>query len=164
MDVAWRRGQLTPIAATERSPLLCSTSLAITAVEASGRRVRLRGVVAASLADTRIAIIRAGREVARPQVDAMGNWSVAVRRPTGVKAADVAYVATAGSARSEPVSLAQPLRIVRVRDAGGGRVRIQATLEGAKTARRATLERRTACGRKGVPAALLPRLRSIARI
>jgi hypothetical protein len=133
------------VAAAQRSPLLCTRSLAITAVSVSGRRVRLRGVAAADLAGTRIALERAGRAVARPEVSANGGWSVAVSRPRGLKATDVAYVATAGSARSEPVSLAQPLRIVRVRDVGRGKVRIEATLSGAKSAKTATVERRVAC-------------------
>ncbi|MDW5594063.1 Ig-like domain repeat protein [Conexibacter stalactiti] len=139
---------LTPrqVAAAERSPLLCTRSLAITAVSVSGKRVRLRGVAAADLAGTRIAIVRAGREVARPTVNATGGWSVVVARPRGLKATDVAYVATAGSTRSEPVSLSQPLRIVRVRDRGRGKVRIEATVSGAKSVRTATVERRIACG------------------
>ncbi|HST41430.1 MAG TPA: Ig-like domain-containing protein, partial [Conexibacter sp.] len=134
------------VAPAQRSPLLCTRSLAITEIAARGNRVRLRGVAAADLAGTRVAIVRAGRVVARPTVTAKGGWSAAVPRPRGVKAADVAFVADAGSVRSEPVSLAQPLRIVRVRGVGRGKVRIEATLNGAKTARTATVERRIACG------------------
>ncbi len=134
------------IPAAERSPLLCTRSLAIVSVAGSGTRVRVRGIAAADLAGTRIALVRAGRVVARPRVDAHGRWSVAVARPRGVEAADVAFVATAGSARSEPVSLAQPLRIVRVRSAGTRAVRIEATVSGARSATRALVERRIACG------------------
>ncbi len=134
------------VPAAERSPLLCTRSVAITGVSVVGRGVRLRGVAAADLAGTRIAIVRAGRVVARPLVNANGSWSAAVVRPRGVKAADVAFVATAGSARSEPVSLAQPLRIVRVRSAGKRAVRIEATVSGAPSATRALVERRIACG------------------
>jgi hypothetical protein len=134
------------VAPAQRSPLLCTRSLAITDIAARGNRVRLRGVAAADLAGTRIAIVRAGRVVARPTVTAKGGWSAAVPRPRGVKAADVAFVADAGSVRSEPVSLAQPLRIVRVRGVGRGKVRIEATLSAAKSAATATVERRVGCG------------------
>ncbi|MDO8184760.1 Ig-like domain repeat protein [Conexibacter sp. JD483] len=141
---------LTPrqVAAAERSPLLCTRSLAIASVAVSGARVRLRGVAATDLAGTRIAIVQAGRTVARPRVNVNGGWSVAVARPRGLEPADVVYVATAGSARSEPVSLAQPLRIVRVRSIGRGKVRVEATLSGGarRSASTAIVERRVGCG------------------
>ncbi|MDW5596768.1 Ig-like domain repeat protein, partial [Conexibacter stalactiti] len=133
--------------ASARSPLLCTRPLALSAVGVHGQRVRLRGVAEADLAGQRIAIVSGGKVLARPRVGAGGGFSASVPRPRGVREADAVYVATAGSARSQPVALAQPLRIVSVRAAGKRSVRIEAVLaDGGTQPRQARVERRIGCG------------------
>ena len=110
--------------------------------------MRVRGVADVDYAGQRIAIASGGEIVARARVGARGGFSASVPRPRGERESEAVYVATAGSARSAPVALLQPLRIERVRSAGPRRVRITALLDGAgRRPLRARVERRVACGR-----------------
>ncbi len=136
------------VPAHARSPLLCTRELAISAVGVRGQRVRLRGVADVDLVGQRVAIVSGGKVLARATVARGGGFVASVPRPRGEREAEAVYIATAGSARSQPVALAQPLRIVAVRAAGPRRVRIEAVLDGGGARPlRARVERRIACGR-----------------
>ncbi len=136
------------VPAHARSPLLCTRELAIAAIGLHGERVRLRGVADVDLVGQRVAIVSGGKVLARPRVARGGGFTATVPRPRREHEADAVYLATAGSARSQPVALAQPLRIVSVRAAGPRRVRIEAVLDGGGARPlRARVERRVACGR-----------------
>ncbi|HST42586.1 MAG TPA: Ig-like domain repeat protein [Conexibacter sp.] len=136
------------VPASQRSPLLCTRELALTAVGVRGQRVQVRGVADGDLVGQRVAIVSGGKVLARPRVQAGGGFSARVPRPRGVREADAVYIATAGSARSQPVALAQPLRIVSVRAVTKRRVRIEAVLAGGGARPlRARVERRVGCGR-----------------
>jgi hypothetical protein len=131
----------------DRSPLLCSGSLAITAISLSGGRVRVRGVAATSLVGSTVSVVTAGHVLARPKVAADGAFSANVPRPYGIQKANLAFVATAGSARSASVTVTQHLRITRVHDVGHGRVRVEALLSGAhRGSLSARVRERVACG------------------
>lgn len=135
-----------------RSALLCARPLALTAVGAQGRRVRIAGRAQAGYAGQRVAIVSGGRVLARPRVAADGSFAARVPRPRAGAGADTMYVAIAGSARSAAVALDQRLRIVSLRPAGAGRVRLQAVLSAPARAQRLQVLRRIGCGRAQVVA------------
>jgi hypothetical protein len=117
------------------NPALCDSSVAITGLSRTGRRVRISGFTERRFAGRRVTLTAGGKRVARPKVKADGSFSARVKAPRGRSAGKTTYRARVAGQRSKVLRLGRPLTLTSVKRVAGG-TRVRGRLSGRNHASR----------------------------
>jgi hypothetical protein len=117
------------------NPALCSSSVAITGLSRSGKRVLISGFAERRFAGQTVVLTAAGHRVARTRVNSDGSFSARAKAPRGRHAGETLYRARVGTRVSPAMHLARELTLTRITRTATG-TRISGRLSGARHALR----------------------------